>query len=657
MNISTLAKLLGVSINELRDTGTKNNIYGFYGRNTRIPYKSAEMITKLVRPDKLAKLKNDDRIYLPAQLSVSELAETIAVPVSQVIRTLMLNGIIATMNEKLDYDTASLIASELRIEVFPEDGADFESVSSGEVEQLIKMTEYKTKESDKNYVLRPPVVTVMGHVDHGKTTLLDTIRSTNIVAGEAGAITQHISSYQIEYQPEDNKEYNLIKGQKGYKVTFIDTPGHSAFTAMRARGSQLADMIILMVSAVEGPKPQTIEVIERAKITKTPVIVALNKIDLPDADIEKVKTSISAYGLVPEDWGGDTPFIGISAKTGQNVNQILDTILTHCEVFELKGEVDCQGQAVAIESHLDKQLGVVTTALVVKDKIKVGDIIRSGMSVGKVRKLSTTDNKPLKEAEVGMPVVILGISEAVPIGDPIICYTSVKQANNDANAEKLIKQAVKKSSNIAKSVATSENTINIIIKSDVAGSLEAIKESILKIPQDHAKVVIKREEVGAVNDGDIEYAQTTDSTILVFHTDVPSKQEQLMKNRKINYVQSDIIYELLEWVEEQILANIKHEIKEIEIGKAEILATFKSEKAHIQIFGGKCISGKLQFGKEFKLMRGTQDMGKLEIIQMQKSKVEAKEVYDPQEFGMSIKGKNKAQIGDILVCFDEMMIK
>ena len=323
----------------------------------------------------------------------------------------------------------------------------------------------------------------------------------------------------------------------------------------------------------------------------------------------------------------------------------------------MKGQVDCQGQAVAIESHLDKQLGVVTTALVVKDKIKVGDIIRSGMSVGKIRKLSTTDNKPLKEAGVGMPVVILGISEAVPIGNPIICYDTVKQANNDANAEKLTKQAAKKSSNIVKNAATSENTINIIIKGDVAGSLEAIKESILKIPQDHAKVVIKREEVGAVNDGDIEYAQTTDSTILVFHTDVPSKQEQSMKNRKINYIQSDIIYELLEWVEEQILANIKHEIKEVEIGRAEILATFKSEKAHIQIFGGKCVNGKLEIGKEFKLMRGTQDMGKLEIIQMQKSKVEAKEVYDPQEFGMSIKGKNKAQIGDILVCFDEIMVK
>ena len=657
MNISTLAKLLGVSINELRDTGTKNNIYGFYGRNTRIPYKSAEMITKLVRPDKLAKLKNDDRIYLPAQVSVSELAETIAVPVSQVIRTLMLNGVIATMNEKLDYDTASLIAGELRIEVFPEDGEDFEAISSNEVEQLIKMVEYKDTNVSKNYVLRPAVVTVMGHVDHGKTTLLDTIRSTNIVAGEAGAITQHISSYQIEYKPEDNKEYNLPKGDKGYKVTFIDTPGHAAFTAMRARGSQLADMIILMVSAVEGPKPQTIEVIERAKITKTPVIVALNKVDLPDADIEKVKTAVSAYGLVPEDWGGDTPFIPISAKTGQNVNQILDTILAYAEIYELKGEIDCQGQAVVIESHLDKQLGVVTTALVVKDKIKVGDIVRSGMSVGKIRKLTTTDNQILKEAGVGMPVVILGISEAVPIGDPIICYTSVKQANNDANIEKLAKQASKKSSNIAKSAATSENTINIIIKADVAGSLEAIKESILKIPQDHAKVIIKREEVGAVNDGDIEYAQTTDSTILVFHTDVPSKQEQLLKNRKINYVQSDIIYELLEWVEEQILANIKHEIKEVEIGKAEILATFKSEKAHIQIFGGKCISGKLEVGKEFKAMRGTQDLGKLELIQMQKSKIEAKEVYDPQEFGMSIKGKNKVQVGDILVCFDEIMVK
>jgi translation initiation factor IF-2 len=245
MNISTLAKLLGVSLSDLRDTAAKNSIYGFYGRNTRIPYNSAIEITKILRPDKVEKLKNDDKIYLPAFITVSDFAETVGKQVSQVLKTLMLNGVIATMNEKIDYDTASLIADELKVEVFPENEIEFESGSTSNIQNFINIVEYDNiAEEDKKYIQRPPVLTVMGHVDHGKTTLLDTIRKTNVVATEAGAITQHISSYQIEYQPKQKEaqDLDLPKGKSGgYKITFIDTPGHEAFAAMRARGSQLAD--------------------------------------------------------------------------------------------------------------------------------------------------------------------------------------------------------------------------------------------------------------------------------------------------------------------------------------------------------------------------------------------------------------------------------
>jgi translation initiation factor IF-2 len=650
MNISTLAKLLGVSINELREKGTKNSIYGFYGRNTRIPYNSALEITKLLRPEKLSKIKNDDRIYLPAQVTVSEFCETINRPMSSVLKTLMLNGVIATMNEKIDFDTASLIASELNVEVFPEDNEDFEqansSTNSNGVEQLIKVVEYDTNQADKVYVKRPPVVTVMGHVDHGKTTLLDTIRSTNIVAGEAGAITQHISSYQIQYKPKDDTKMDLVRGDKGYKITFIDTPGHAAFTAMRARGSQLADFIILMVSAVEGPKPQTVEVIERAKISKTPLIVAMNKIDLPDSDLERVKTEISKYGIVPEEWGGDTPFIPISAKTGENVDKLLDTILLFSEINELKGEINCQGQAVVIESHLDTQLGVVTTALVMKDKIKVGDTIRSGEVVTKIRKLENTEGKSLMEAEVGMPVVMMGLPGVVSIGEPIIAYPSVKAATNDANLEKLSNNQNKRIVNVSNPIATGENTINLILKADVLGSLEALKEAIIKF-----------EGVGAVNDHDLDFAQTTNSTIVVFHTDIPSKLEMELKNKKINYIQSDIIYQLLEWVEEQILANTKHETKEVKLGEAKILKLFKSDKPSIQVFGGQCTSGKLFDNKEFKIVRNGEVLSKFELLELQRNRVKASEIIDPQEFGMSIKSKHKIAVGDTLVCFDEVLVK
>lgn len=273
MNISTLAKILGVSIADLREEANKNNIKGFHGRNTRIPYNSAIEITSLLRPEKAKNLENDDKIYLPPTLTAQELADAISRPPGLVVKTLVLSGIMVTLNERIDYDTASLIASELNVEVFPEN----KNYDTNPKEQIIdNTTKHFDTETDSDtieIVSRPPVVTVMGHVDHGKTTLLDTIRNSNVVEGEAGAITQHISTYQTTYNDK--------------KITFVDTPGHEAFTAMRARGSQLADFIILVVAATEGPKPQTVEVIERAKISSTPVIVAINKIDLPGADIEK----------------------------------------------------------------------------------------------------------------------------------------------------------------------------------------------------------------------------------------------------------------------------------------------------------------------------------------------------------------------------------
>jgi translation initiation factor IF-2 len=273
MNISTLAKILGVSTNDLRSTGEKNRIYGFKGRNTRIPYNSALAITKIIKPEKLAKLKNDDRIYLAKSMTVAEFAESIDKPAGVVIKTMLMSGVMATLNEKIDYDTASLIASEMNLEVFPMPGDIIDEEAKPDNLSMIRMVEYDTE--NKEYIRRSPVVTVMGHVDHGKTTLLDTIRKSNVVGGEAGAITQHISSYAIEYM-SDNKELaksDLVKGKKGgFKITFVDTPGHEAFAAMRARGTQMADFIILMVSAIEGPKPQTVEVIERAKLSKTPVI-------------------------------------------------------------------------------------------------------------------------------------------------------------------------------------------------------------------------------------------------------------------------------------------------------------------------------------------------------------------------------------------------
>ena len=637
MNISTLAKILGVSVTDLRDTGTSKSIPGFAGRNTRIPYNSALEITKILRPERAAKLENDDKIYLPATMTVADFAETIGRPSGNVVKTLIMNGVMVTLNEKIDYDTANLIAEELGVQVYP-DNLQIES-NSVNTSDLNNINTFETTNSNGRMLPRPAVVTVMGHVDHGKTTLLDTIRKTNVVAGEAGAITQHISSYQIDY--------------KGNKVTFIDTPGHEAFTAMRARGTQLADFIILMVSATEGPKPQTVEVIERAKLSKTPVIVAVNKVDLPDADIDRVKNEIAAFGLVPEEWGGNTPFIPVSAKLGTNIDMLLDTILLHAEIANLKGQVDVPGQGVVVESHLDSKQGVETTVLVTKGSLKIGDNIRSGESVSKIKKILSTEGKVIAEGVVGMPVIIYGFSSVVSIGQLIQCYPTAKEATNAATMETAKK--VTKKVNIVQTNTITEGQINLVLKADVAGSLEALKETILKIPQENASITIKSTGVGPVNESDVEFAQTSKSTILAFHTTLLPGMAKQIENSKVNLVQSDVIYEILNWIEEQILANTKHEVKITVLGTLKVLALFKSDKNNIQIFGGEVLDGKIFSNKNLRLA-GLEDAPMLEIVELQRNKEKVKEVNAPQQFGTSITGKSKIKIGDILECIDETVV-
>jgi translation initiation factor IF-2 len=641
MNISTLAKTLGVTISELRDTGTKNGIYGFSGRNTRIPYKSAQDITRIIKPDRLSKLENDDKVYIPASITVSELAEAIGRSSGMVIKNLLMSGVMATLNEKIDYDTASLISQELGVQVFPEEGGMFASDDEAQDLQLIRTIEYEGNAADRTMVARPPVVTVMGHVDHGKTTLLDKIRKTDVASGEAGAITQHISSYQITYKEK--------------KITFIDTPGHEAFTAMRARGSQLADIIILVVSAVEGVKPQTVEVIERAKLSQTAVIVAMNKTDLPGADLEKTMSEVAKFGLTPEEWGGETPFIPISAKTGEHIDRLLDVILLHAEIAELKGEVDCQGQAVVIESNLDRQLGVKSTVLVVKDTIKVGDNIHCAGYSTKIRRLEDTNGVEIKEAELGRPVMLIGLPQVVDIGEPIVVYKNAKEAQLAANQETLLRSQ-KRVSGSAKAVQSDADTINIVLVADVSGSLEALKESIIKLPQEQVKVAIKREVVGQVSETDVEFAITAEATILAFHTDVSRPAEKILKKSEVKLVKSSIIYELLAWVEEAILSQTKRETRIDILGKAEVLALFKADKPTVQIMGGEVKEGKILMGKQLQVVREGEVIGRVDIQELQKNKAPAKEINISQQFGISVTGRTKVKKGDILESIDEVVI-
>lgn len=656
MNISTLAKVLGVSTTELREIGNQHKIPGFNKRNTRVNYNSAIRVTQIIRPDKVKSLKNDDRCYVEDVVTVSELSDIIGRPAGMIIKSLLMNGVMATLNEKIDYDTASLIAEELGIQIYPANDSSDES-PAGTTEMIKTFDDIDDSEKNKlgTVVTRQPIVTVMGHVDHGKTTLLDTIRKTNIVAKEAGAITQHISSYQIEYNSADKKlGKNLAKGKKGVKITFVDTPGHAAFTSMRARGTQLADIIILMVSAVEGVKPQTIEVIERAKLSKTPVIVAVNKIDLPNADVEKAIQDVAAFGLVPEEWGGDTAFIPVSAKGNTNIDKLLDRILLESELREYKGYINLPGEGVVIESVLDQKEGTKTTILITKDKVKVGDAITCGLLPGKVKKITDSDNKSIQVANLGEPVTIYGVSGVPSIGDMVLVHSSVKNANEYIVEETM---KLKKKKIIVQNHEQNDNVINVIIKADVTGSLEALKESLIKIPQEQTKIVIKSESIGQITESDVDYAATTQSTILAFHTSVNSTAVQSMKSNKVNMIASDVIYEILEWMEEQILKRIKHDVRIDVLGRAKILATFKSDRPSTQVFGGEVMSGKMLSSKLYRIVRDNEAVFKFEMKELQKNKSKVNEVNIMQQFGASADIKNKILVGDILECIDEIVIK
>jgi translation initiation factor IF-2 len=652
MNISTLAKIIGVSITELKEVGANRKIPGFNKKNTRISYNSALEITKILRPNKVKTLKNDENIYVPATITVIDLAHTINQAPGIVIKTLMMNGILATLNEKLDFDTASLIASELGVQVVQEKG-EFNTDDSQDL-SLIKT--FSNNDLDqKDLTTRPPIVTVMGHVDHGKTTLLDTIRKANVVAGEAGSITQHISSYQIEYKPADKElGKHLVKGKKGIKITFVDTPGHAAFTSMRVRGTQLADILILMVSVTEGCKPQTIEVIERAKISNTPVIVALNKIDLPDADPEKTMQEVASYGLVPEEWGGQTPFIKISAKNNLNIEQLLDRILFEAELREFKGLATGKAEAVVVETLIDTKAGAQATVLITKGKLMMGDIIECGLVSGKIKRIINSEGKSVQSAEIAEPVTIYGVSDHVAIGDMLRVFSTVKEANNYIQAQNIKSQGKKIFNN--NSVDTG-NTLNIIIKADVAGSLEALKESLLKIPQEQTKIVIKSESVGQINETDVDYAKTTNSTILAFHTSIATSALKHIEANKTSIISSDIIYEILEWCQTEILSRIKHEYRAEVLGFAEVLATFKSDKNNTQIIGGEVKKGKLIAHKLFRVIRSGELLGKIEVKELQKNKSKVNEINIAQQFGASFGTKVKILKGDIIECFDEIIIK
>ncbi|MBI3952645.1 MAG: translation initiation factor IF-2 [Candidatus Doudnabacteria bacterium] len=636
MDISSLSRQLNIPVSQLR---FKMNAAGFRisPRANKIDNQIAKQVLAAFsqKPKTEQAVKNKD-ISLPKVLTVKELAQTLGLDVTTVIKQLIQNGVMATINEEIDYDTAAIVAADLGFNVSetPQTGL---RLGLGYVEEVISG---ELAQAPADFVARPPVVAIMGHVDHGKTTLLDTIRKTKVVETEAGRITQHIGAYQV------NKNGKLI--------TFLDTPGHEAFAAMRARGANVTDIIVLVVAADDGVKPQTIEVINRAKITETPLIIAINKIDKPDANVERIKRELSEYGVLIEEWGGKVPIAKISATTGLGVEELLDLILLQAEVLDLVANPKGQTLATVIESNVSKTLGPVATVLIQNGTLNLSDQIAVGRAYGKIRVMIDAKGNKIKTAGPATPVQITGLSEVPDAGDTLKTYQDLDQAKTQAT--QVLKSERAKRMRAVGKLRLEGKDLNLIIKVDVAGSLEAINEALNKLKNAEVKLNIIEEGVGEINENDILRAQAAKATILGFHTKLNPQAVKLAQTKQVSISLYDIIYELVEDLTKQIVDMMTPEVVRTEIGSAKILAVFRSEKDRM-IVGGSVIEGKIKDSALVEIKRLDQILGRGQILELQQNKAKVKEVLQGFEFGVSIKTDVKISDGDILRLFEESIKK
>jgi translation initiation factor IF-2 len=637
MDISTLSKQLNMSSQQLR---FKIREAGFFvsPKANKIDNQLAKQILTALgtkKPEAAVPGKPKE-VSLPKVLSVKDLALKLGLDVTAVIKKLIQNGVMATINEEIDYDTAAIVASDLGFNV-SETQETTTRMGLGYVAESLKKEQ---SENDSEFITRPPVVAIMGHVDHGKTTLLDTIRSTKVVETEAGRITQHIGAYQVP--------------RNGKLITFLDTPGHEAFAAMRARGANVTDVIVLVVAADDGVKPQTIEVINRAKLTGTPLIVAMNKVDKPDANIERVKKELSDFGVQIEEWGGTTPVAKISALTGAGVDDLLDLILLQAEVLDLKANPKGSVLGTVIESHLSRTLGSVATILVQNGTMNLSDFVAVGRAYGKIRSMTDGKGTKVKTAGPSAAVQITGLSDVPSAGDILKTYTALDEAKIYATSviksERAKKMAVKKTLNL------SGKDLNLIIKVDVLGSLEAINEALNKLKNTEVKLNVLEEGAGEINENDVARAAAAPAVLIGFHTRMTPTAAKLAQSKNVVVQQYDIIYELIEDLTRQVVEMLTPEVLRTDLGRAKILAIFRTEKDKM-IIGGNVAEGKIKDGAEFEIKRGEEIVGKGAVAELQQNKIKSKEVLRGSEFGTSVKTNAKIEVGDVLVLFEETVRK
>jgi translation initiation factor IF-2 len=550
-----------------------------------------------------------------------------------VVKNLMSLGVVATINDIIDQETAILVVEEIGHNGVALKEENFE-------EDLANLINYSDEASS-----RSPVITVMGHVDHGKTTLLDFIRKTKVVDGEAGGITQHIGAYEVE----------TSKG----KITFIDTPGHAAFSSMRARGANTTDIVILVVAANDGIKPQTEEAINHAKAAGVSIVVAINKIDLDGADVDKVKGDLAAKDLAPEDWGGTTQMIPVSALKGTGVDKLLESVSLEAELLELKAHHKGQAQGVVIESELDKFRGSVATFLIQNGTLKVGDLVASGNSVGKIKSIVNSDGSKIKSAGPSAAIEVLGLNSVPNAGDPFQVVENEKQAREIADyriskekERKLLKQKDDSAGDLFESLGQeSKKVLNVIIKTDVGGTCEAIASSLNDLSNDLAKVKIVSSGVGGISESDANLALAVDSIILGFNVRADNSAKKIIEDESIPLSYHSIIYELLDDVKARMSGLLDPIIKEEIVGTAEVLEVFNSPKFG-QIAGCNVIEGTVLRNKPVRVLRDEIVIFEGELDSLRRFKEDVNEVKNGTECGMGIKNYKDIKPGDKIEVYD-----
>ena len=582
-------------------------------------------------------IQNENVILYTEGMTVTDLATALEVSAVEIVKKLMGLGVMASINQSIDYDSAEVIASEYDKVLKKAETADISNFENFEIE-----------DDAKDLVERPPVVTIMGHVDHGKTTLLDYIRKSNVASGEAGGITQAIGAYSVKY--------------KDKAITFIDTPGHAAFTEMRARGASITDIVIIIVAADDGIMPQTKEAIDHAKAAGVPIIVAINKIDKPDANIERIMTGLVENGLTPEEWGGDIIVNKISAATGENVDKLLDNILLIAEMEEYKANPSRYASGAVIESKKDSKVGSVVTLLIQNGTLRLGDPIVIGNSFGKVRTLKNDLGQNIVEAAPSTPVEVTGISEVPSAGDKFMAFESEKQAKQIAEERKL--RSREKDTNFSGMsledlfgrIQEGVKEIKVVLKTDVNGSLEAVKNSLEKISVDGVKVTVIRGAVGAITESDIVLASASDALIIGFNVRGNTKTMDMAKQYGISIKTYDIIYKVVEDMEKAMKGMLEPEYEEKVTGTLEIRQIFKFSKVGL-IAGCHVLSGTIKNNEKARIIRDNVVVYNGSIKSLQHEKDQVKEVKKDMDCGLTLENCQDYKEKDIIEVYDLVEVK